>query len=86
MLRLSQGRVWATFDGPHSGHGNESGDHFLWAGQQLAVRAGQRLVLESWGEVPVVFEWLPATPAWSWVGFWRRLAPGLLVRRSALVC
>ena len=60
VLRIAQGQVWATFDGPHSGHGNESGDHFLQAGQALAVRAGQRLVFEPWGKAgaaPVYFEW-----------------------------
>ena len=62
MLRIEMGRVWATFDGPHQGHGNESGDHFLQAGQQLAVRAGQRLVLEPWcvaADASVCFEWTP---------------------------
>lgn len=60
VLRIAQGQVWATFDGPHSGPGNESGDHFLQAGQALAVCAGQRLVFEPWGQVgaaPVYFEW-----------------------------
>lgn len=60
VLRIEMGRVWATFDGPHQGHGNESGDHFLLAGQHLAVRAGQRLVLEPWcevGDAPVCVQW-----------------------------
>lgn len=60
VLRIAQGQVWATFDGPHLGHGNELGDHFLQAGQTLAVCAGQRLVFEPWGKVgaaPVYFEW-----------------------------
>ncbi|MES2880153.1 MAG: DUF2917 domain-containing protein [Pseudomonadota bacterium] len=63
VLHIEQGRAWVTFDGPHSGHGNESGDQFLHAGQELTVRAGQRLVLESWSlvpEMPVCFEWSPA--------------------------
>ena len=63
VLRMAQGRVWITFDGPHAGHGNESGDHFLQAGQQMQVRAGQRLVLESWSEAPVYFEWSPLPTA-----------------------
>ena len=37
VLRIASGRVWATMDGPHTGFGNESGDHFLQAGQVLAV-------------------------------------------------
>ena len=35
VLRIARGRVWATVDGPPSGHGNESGDHVLLAGQRL---------------------------------------------------
>ena len=49
-LQVTQGHVWITFDGPHSGHGKESGDHFLSKGEQLLVRAGQRLVLEPLGQ------------------------------------
>lgn len=62
VLRIASGRVWATVKGPHSGHGNESGDHFLQAGQVLAVRSGQRLVFESWNSVPgspAYFDWTP---------------------------
>ncbi|NMM14140.1 MAG: DUF2917 domain-containing protein [Rhodoferax sp.] len=61
LLRIAQGQVWATLDGPHAGHGNESGDFFVKAGQTLAVGAGQRLVFEPWRtahEAPVYFEWL----------------------------
>ena len=73
-LRLASGRVWATVDGPHTGHGNESGDHFLVAGQTLAVRSGQRLVFERWDSErlsPVYFDWTPLTvhrtvPATNW--------------------
>ena len=66
VLRIAQGQVWVTFDGPHPGHGNESGDYFLQAGQQLAVRAGQRLVVEPWEtthKMPVYFEWAPISTA-----------------------
>lgn len=62
VLRIARGQVWATVNGPHEGRGNESGDHFLQVGQQLAVDAGQRLVFEPWGgaqESPVYFEWTP---------------------------
>ena len=61
-LRIAQGQVWATFDGSQRLPGNELGDHFLHAGQQLAVRAGQHLVFEPVGaarETPVYFEWTP---------------------------
>ena len=60
VLKIAQGRVWATVNGAPCGHGNESGDHFLQAGQQLTVGAGQHLVLESCATpdaVPVYFEW-----------------------------
>jgi hypothetical protein len=66
VLAIEQGRVWATFDGPHAGHANESGDHFLQAGQQICLRDGQRLVVEAWSEAratPVYFEWTPLATA-----------------------
>ncbi|MDD5332393.1 MAG: DUF2917 domain-containing protein [Rhodoferax sp.] len=66
MLRITQGRVWATLDGPQRGAGNESGDRFLQRGQRLPVGAGQHLVLEPWpdsGEAPVYFEWTPVAAA-----------------------
>lgn len=74
VLRIASGRVWATVDGPHTVHGNESGDHFLAAGQVLTVRGGQHLVFESWNSVPgspVYFDWTPvavefAAPATNW--------------------
>ena len=67
-LRIASGRVWATVDGPHTGHGNESGDHFLVAGQTLAVRSGQQLVFESWNPVPglpAYFDWTPLVADWA---------------------
>ena len=48
-LQVKEGQLWVTFDGPHCGRGNQSGDHFLGTGEQLPVRAGQRLVLEPLG-------------------------------------
>lgn len=68
VLRIAQGRVWATLDGPQQGAGNESGDHFLQRGQRLLVDAGQHLVFEPWsepGEAPVCFEWTPVTAGGS---------------------
>ena len=68
LLRIAEGRVWATLNGPHEGHGNESGDHFLQIGQRLHVRAGQHLVMEPWAqasEAPVYFEWTPVSAAVS---------------------
>ena len=62
VLRIEQGQVWATVDGSPRVPANELGDHFLQAGQQLAVRAGQHLVFEPYGAAgatPVYFEWTP---------------------------
>ena len=66
VFSVAQGGAWLTFDGPHSGPGNASGDHVLQVGQRLAVRTGQRLVIETWGEVPVHFEWTPTHQARTW--------------------
>ena len=60
VLRIASGQVWVTVNGPHTGHGNESGDHFLKAGQVLVVGGGQQLVLEPWDAacaLPVYFDW-----------------------------
>ena len=62
VLRVAQGQVWATLEGPHRGRGNDLGDHFLLPGESLALRAGQRMVLESWdpsGPAPAWFSWDP---------------------------
>jgi hypothetical protein len=63
FVRIAHGRVWATFDGPHA---NNQGDHFLCAGELLAVRAGQRAVIESYGtasDAPAYFAWEPVRGA-----------------------
>lgn len=62
VLRIAQGQVWATFDGPHCGAGNQSGDLVLQAGMQLTLQAGQRLVFEPFertGQQAVFFDWAP---------------------------
>lgn len=46
-LQVTQGRIWATLDGPHSGPANDLGDVVLQAGERLALRAGQRVVIEA---------------------------------------
>ena len=48
ILRVAHGQLWATFDGPHRGPLNDLGDHVIGAGEQLRLRAGQRLVVEAW--------------------------------------
>ena len=63
-LRVTEGRVWATFDGPHHGPANDLGDHFLSAGQGLRISAGQPLVIEAWGnnEAPAWLALCPVAP------------------------
>ena len=62
VLRVAHGCLWATFDGPHTGPLNGSGDHVLGAGERLVLAAGQRLVVEAWdSRVPAYFSWDPLT-------------------------
>lgn len=57
-LRIAHGRVWITFDGPHSGALNDLGDRVLGAGEQVRVRAGHRVVIESTDRAaPAYFSW-----------------------------
>ena len=66
VLRVAQGQVWATTQGPHRGLGNELGDHFLRPGESLTLRTGQQLVLEPWdgaGHAPAWFSWDPQSAA-----------------------
>ncbi len=60
LLRVTRGRLWATFDGPHAGPPNDLGDHFIGPHEQLRVHAGQRLVAEAWTDgAPACFMWDP---------------------------
>lgn len=64
-LQITQGRAWVTLGLPHTGAGNESGDHMLAAGDSLVVPAGARLVMEPWepaSEGPVRFDWSTDAP------------------------
>lgn len=57
---MAQGQLWVTLDAEPQGAGNELGDYFLCAGEQLTVKPGQHLVLESieQAEQPTAFfEW-----------------------------
>lgn len=47
LVRVVRGGVWATFDGPHPGPGNDRGDYVLEAGEMIMLRPGERLVLEA---------------------------------------
>jgi hypothetical protein len=60
LLRVERGSLWVTFDGPHAGPLNDMGDQVLAAGDRLVIRAGQRLVIESWASgAPAYFSWDP---------------------------
>lgn len=48
-LRVAQGRLWATLDGPHAGSPRGLGDIVVEAGGVLRLRAGQRVVIEPAG-------------------------------------
>lgn len=60
FLRVAQGRIWGTFEGPHGNGPDESGDHVLDSGEQIRIGPGQRVVIESWnGGCPAYFSWDP---------------------------
>ena len=50
VLRVVQGRLWATFDGPHQGAPNDLGDRFLGAGECLELFPGRNLLIEAWDQ------------------------------------
>jgi hypothetical protein len=60
MLKVAHGQLWATYEGPHSGPLNDLGDHVIGVGDQLRLRAGDRVVVEAWnGGAPAYFSWDP---------------------------
>lgn len=62
VLRVAQGRVWATLAGPHHGPANDWGDVVLGGGEQLALMPGQQVVVEPYGDAvnePAYFRWEP---------------------------
>ncbi len=60
LLRVARGRLWVTFDGPHTGPPNDLGDHFIGPDEQLRLHAGQRLVAEAWTDgASACFMWDP---------------------------
>lgn len=64
VLRVAQGQVWATLDGPHHGPANDWGDVVLHSGEQLQLMPGQHVVVEPFGDAvnePVYFSWEPST-------------------------
>ena len=89
-LRVDQGRLWATLDGPHSGSLRGLGDLLVEAGTVLPLRAGQRVVIEpvDKGE-PAYFRWDLAVqprvaPCWEPVlQSWRELRSALALAGHA---
>jgi hypothetical protein len=64
VLRIAQGQVWATLDGPHHGPANDWGDVVLHSGEQLHLMPGQHVVVEPFGDAvnePVYFSWEPSS-------------------------
>ena len=60
-LKVAHGQLWVTYDGPHRGAPNNLGDHVVGAGEELALRAGERLVIEPYdSDAPAYFSWDPA--------------------------
>jgi hypothetical protein len=73
LLRVTQGCVWATLEGPHHGPANDWGDIVLRSGQQIRLLPGQQVVVESFttcaNDAAACFSWEPAAtpvpqPAW----------------------
>ena len=65
VLRVSQGRVWVTADGPHQGPANDWGDVVLLSGEQLLLQPGRQVVVEAYGEAvnqAAFFSWEPSPP------------------------
>lgn len=65
VLRVDQGRVWATLNGPHQGPANDWGDVVLGRGQQLRLMPGQQVVVEAFADAvnePVYFSWEASQP------------------------
>lgn len=63
VFKVAHGQLWATFDGPHAGRPDDSGDFVLGAGETLRMQPGQRMVIEVWGHAgdgcPAYFSWDP---------------------------
>ena len=63
VLRITHGRVWATFDHADQPGSARAGDHILSRGESLHLQPGERLVMESFGigHTPsACFSWEPA--------------------------
>jgi hypothetical protein len=73
VLRVTQGRIWATLGQAQAGGTSRrrpcsaaeprGGDHFVTPQHDLCVAAGQDVVLESWPAADgssALLEWIPA--------------------------
>ncbi len=65
-LRITHGRVWATFANAAGDASVRAGDHFVNAGDALRLQPGQQVVLEAYEKnapqhacQPVYFSWEP---------------------------
>lgn len=79
-LRIAHGRVWITFDDAAHDPVARAGDHFLEAGESLALSAGRSLVMEPFavGEATAAyFTWEPVARASSAVQLFRDLRVAL---------
>lgn len=77
-VRVARGGLWATFDGPHAGPANDRGDHLLEAGELIALRPGERLVVESASRSASAYvEWEPGATTTG-------MAPGCVWSAAAL--
>jgi hypothetical protein len=73
ILRVISGRAWATLDVSRYTPLSDSGDHFVALGHDLQLRAGQRVVVESWpqaGDDDIRLQWLPQPGSWT-AACWR---------------
>ncbi|MDB5928380.1 MAG: hypothetical protein JWR60_87 [Polaromonas sp.] len=60
LLRITHGRVWATFDHAEDPLRGRTGDHFLSRGESLPLAPGESLVVEPFGighASPAYFTW-----------------------------
>jgi hypothetical protein len=78
VLCIAHGAAWVTRSGPHPGtaEGGPQGDLLLQAGERLALRAGDALVLE-----PVA---TPGQPAATLAFDWREASADALLWREAV--
>src|SRR5437868_285499 len=66
VLRIKQGRVWATFDLAGQDSSVRGGDYFVSRGESLCLAGGETVVLEAYGEqggAAAGFSWEPAPGA-----------------------